>query len=290
MNLPEQNPLDPLLGSELEPQRAAEPDGPSSAGTEDAPRSLEPEAVATGTWSSVPPAHARTRESAAAILPRPASTGWVRYAGVGLLVGFFAAGGAYLVSTRLHRGAPQAAPGENLQAAPAPPARAMRAARELPPPVAPASEDDNVGPLSVPERLAPRERRAASGPSPNGRVPLLVYRARSKGIPTASYLDIVSTDDPMALAVLAEEVARFNQARRALERGDAEGVIAELDRHGAMQSNYVLQTEATVLRIEALLLRNDRAEAARLASLVLARHPDEALRERMSAIVYGQGK
>jgi hypothetical protein len=219
---------------------------------------------------------------------------------VGLLVGFFAAGSAYLVSTDLRRGASQAAPGENLQESPAPPAPAMHAVRESPPPTAgmqtpPASEEDSVRPLAAPERPAPRERehRAASGPSPDARVrsvPLLVYRARSRGIPTASYLDIVSTDDPMALAVLAEEVTRFNQARRALERGDADGVIAELDGHGAMQSNYVLQTEATVLRIEALLLRNDRAEAARLASLVLARRPDGALRERMSAIVYGDGR
>ena len=67
-------------------------------------------------------------------------------------------------------------------------------------------------------------------------------------------------------------------------------MIAELDRYGAMRSNYVLQTEAMVLRIEALLLRNDRAEAARLASLVLARHPDGQLGERMSAIVSGQAR
>jgi hypothetical protein len=118
-------------------------------------------------------------------------------------------------------------------------------------------------------------------------MPLIVYRPGSKGIPTASYLDTVSTDDPMALAVLAEEVVRFKQARRALERGDAEGVIAELDSHGPMPLNYHLETEAMVLRIEALVLRNNRAEAARLASLVLARHPRGPLGERMSAIVRG---
>jgi hypothetical protein len=234
------------------------------------------------------------------MLAKPASAGWGKYAAVGLLVGFVAAGSAYLVSTGLH--ASQAAPGENLQpqASPAPPARAMHAVRESPPPTAgietpPAREDDGVRPLSAPERPAPRQRehRAVSGPSPDGRVrsvPLIVYRAGSKGIPTASYLDIVSTDDPIVLAALTEEVARFNQARRALERGDAEGVIAELDRHGAMQSNYRLETEAMVLRIEALLLRNDRAEAARLASWVLARHPGGSLGERMTDIVRGQAR
>jgi hypothetical protein len=305
MTFPEQNPLGSPAGSELEARRAADLDGPSSAGMEDATRTLEPEAVATGTWSSIPPAHkpgTRTREGAAVIATKPASTGWVKYAAVGLLVGFVAAGSAYLASTRLHRGASQAAPGENLQPqeSPAPPARAMHSVRGSPPATAgietpPVSEDDNVRPLSALERPAPRQREhpAASGRSPDARgrsVPLLVYPVGSKGIPTASYLDIVNTDDPIALAVLAEEVARFNQARRALERGDAAGVIAELDRHGATPSNYLLATEAMVLRIEALLLRNDRTEAARLASLVLARHPDGPLGERMSAIVRGQAR
>jgi hypothetical protein len=136
-----------------------------------------------------------------------------------------------------------------------------------------------------------REDRAPTMGSRDARVrsaPLIVYRPGSQGIPTASYLDTVSTDDPMTLAVLAEEVVRFKQARRALERGDADGVIAELDSNGVMPSNYQLQIEAMVLRIEALLLRNNRTEAARLASQVLALHPQGPLGERMSAVVRGQ--
>jgi hypothetical protein len=39
-----------------------------------------------------------------------------------------------------------------------------------------------------------------------------------------------------------------------------------------------------------LVLRNDRAEAARLATLVLARHPEGPHGERMSAIVRGQAR
>jgi hypothetical protein len=116
---------------------------------------------------------------------------------------------------------------------------------------------------------------------------LLVYRLGPGGVPTAEYLDIVSTEDPVALASLAEEVARFNRARRALERGDAKAVLEELGGEGAMRSSYVLETEAWVLRIEALLLQDDRVEAARLAGFVSARHPDGPLAARMRVIAGG---
>jgi hypothetical protein len=282
MTFPQRNPG----GSSLE-AGTTDLDGPSSAGEEEAFGTLEPEAIATGTWSTIPPRRASSPQpSDGEAARKPPRNGWGKYAALGLLVGFVAAGSAYLVSSGLHRDRSEAKPAGNSQPQP-PPAGASDVVRRSPPTTAseasPASEGEGA-------ELSGHGYRVASGPSPDARLrtmPLIVYRPGSKGIPTASYLDTVSTDDPLALAVLSEEVARFKQARRALERGDAEGVIAELDSHGAMPLNYHLATEAMVLRIEALVLRNNRAEATRLASLVLARHPRGPLGERMSAIVRG---
>jgi hypothetical protein len=76
----------------------------------------------------------------------------------------------------------------------------------------------------------------------------------------------------------------LDRARRQLEQRDGQAALAELDRYQAARSTHLLQTEATVLRIEALLQLGNRREAARLARLVLAQHPADRLAERMRAI------
>jgi uncharacterized membrane-anchored protein len=77
----------------------------------------------------------------------------------------------------------------------------------------------------------------------------------------------------------------LDRARSYLEQRNGAAVLAELDRYQAARSSHLLQTEATVLRIEALLQLGNRPEARRLARLVLAQHPPHRLAERLYAIV-----
>jgi hypothetical protein len=287
------------------------------------PRSLEAEALATGTWSTLPPPWDRGPEQptvghAPARQAKVVGALVAKYVALGLAVGAVVAGGGYQLSSGIGgaRGsqvlATEHAEAQKPADLPASPATAaaeapLEGARGLLPSPAdpptfstpplsrprPAVRDATVPRLPVWTSAAAirSEPRGAARPSTGAsrrREPLLVYRLGPGGVPTAEYLDIVTTDDPVALASLAEEVARFNRARRALERGDAKMVLEELGGDGAMGSNYVLETEAWVLRIEALLLQGDRTQAARLAGFVLARHPDGPLTARMRGIVGGE--
>jgi hypothetical protein len=72
---------------------------------------------------------------------------------------------------------------------------------------------------------------------------------------------------------LTEEVASVDAARSALAAGDTAGALRALDDHDRRFPGGMLGPEATVVRIEALVHRGDRAAAGRLATAFLAAHP-----------------
>lgn len=72
---------------------------------------------------------------------------------------------------------------------------------------------------------------------------------------------------------LTEEVAALDAAREALAGGDASRTLRALDEHDRKFPGGMLGPEATVLRIEALALRGDRAGARRLGTAFLEAHP-----------------
>jgi outer membrane protein assembly factor BamD (BamD/ComL family) len=85
---------------------------------------------------------------------------------------------------------------------------------------------------------------------------------------------------------IALEISAVDTARTALRAGDAAGALAELDRYeGKFGRSGSLAPEAAVLRIEALLVRGDRARAKALADAFLAAHPKSPLAARVRALV-----
>lgn len=87
---------------------------------------------------------------------------------------------------------------------------------------------------------------------------------------------------------LTRELRSLDEARRALDQGNASGALAALDRHDRAFPAGTLQTEADILRTEALLARGDTVAARALASELLARDPSGPHARRLASIAGGK--
>jgi TolA-binding protein len=106
--------------------------------------------------------------------------------------------------------------------------------------------------LEIPEKVVtPREPKAAPPPNPS----------------------------------LSDEVAALQVARSALAGHDASGALAALDRYKSRFPAGRLAPEATVLRIEALVERGDRAQASALADRFEASNPKSPYADRIRSIL-----
>jgi hypothetical protein len=131
-------------------------------------------------------------------------------------------------------------------------------------------------------------RRPASGPgaipvdtskeldSPVIEAPPLVAAPAAAASSPAAVADAPrarSLSPSPASSALADEIAALDGAREALASGDSSRALRALDARDRAFPRGALGPEATVLRIEALALRGDRAAATRLAEAFLAASP-----------------
>ena len=86
-------------------------------------------------------------------------------------------------------------------------------------------------------------------------------------------------------SALAAELASLDRARSALAQGQASQALALLDDHAVHFPRGVLATEATVLRIEALVRAGDRASAVALAHRFLAANAASPYAPRVRSLV-----
>jgi hypothetical protein len=84
---------------------------------------------------------------------------------------------------------------------------------------------------------------------------------------------------------LSDEVAALQVARTALTAHDSAGALAALDRYKSRYPQGRLAPEATVLRIETLIERGDRAQASALAERFEASNPKSPYAERIRSIL-----
>jgi hypothetical protein len=84
---------------------------------------------------------------------------------------------------------------------------------------------------------------------------------------------------------LSDEVAALQVARTALAGHDAGAALAALDRYKSRYPQGRLAPEATVLRIEAMIERGDRAQATALAERFEASNPKSPYAERIRTIL-----
>jgi hypothetical protein len=84
---------------------------------------------------------------------------------------------------------------------------------------------------------------------------------------------------------LGREVASIDRARQALGAGDAAGTLQELDSFEHTQQTGVLEREARVLRIDALLALGQTNSARSLAEQYVQQYPNDAHAARLRALL-----
>lgn len=86
---------------------------------------------------------------------------------------------------------------------------------------------------------------------------------------------------------IQQEIALIDRARGAVAARQPAAAMAALDEHQRRFPGGVLTQEATLLRIETLLARGDKASAARLGRQFLDRYPRSPMAARVKTLIDG---
>lgn len=168
-----------------------------------------------------------------------------------------------------------ATPASSTTQAPAATARASSAPRDsVEAPVLPPSPSPPPPSASSVVATPPSAKSAQSA--------AVVSAPPSAVLPPASPAPGGSVDGESALAL---ELASLDRARSALAQGQASQALALLDDHAAHFPRGVLATEATVLRVEALVRAGDRASAVALAHRFLAANAASPYAPRVRSLI-----
>lgn len=130
--------------------------------------------------------------------------------------------------------------------------------------VAPARATNRVAPVARPKEPA-IEPRPTTSASPE----------------VAPAVEAPPSAAPTPAATLSEEVALLDDAVAALRRGEGAAALLMLDRYDRKFPQGVLNPEATVARIEALVAIGDLARARTIAARFLAANGDSPLAHRV---------
>jgi hypothetical protein len=122
------------------------------------------------------------------------------------------------------------------------------------------------------EGSAPR-RSPDDGPRPDGSAPVA---ARSSA----------GASPPVSQAIsLNDEIKMIDGIRASLAAHDAQGALRQLDAYQIAAPRGSLTAQATLLRVEALLARGDRAAATSLGRSFVAGHPQSPVANRIRTLV-----
>ncbi|HEU5074689.1 MAG TPA: hypothetical protein VFU02_10955 [Polyangiaceae bacterium] len=91
--------------------------------------------------------------------------------------------------------------------------------------------------------------------------------------------------EPQRTGVLAREVRQIDSARQALESRNADGALAALDTYERSKVVGVLDREALLLKIEALIQKQDLGGAKALARHYVERYPTDTHAPRLRALL-----
>ena len=143
-----------------------------------------------------------------------------------------------------------------------------------------ATESVKPTPKPVAAEPAPVERQAEEQETPTARDSVLKGRAASAPAPAAAVESSVRETPG-----LDGEIRRLDRARAALSRGSAEGALAELAAYESERKTAVLEREALVLRVDALLAQGNREGARSLARSYVTAHPDDPHARRLRKLL-----
>jgi len=98
---------------------------------------------------------------------------------------------------------------------------------------------------------------------------------------------VVTVPAPSASSSLSRELQVLKQAHDALAKGNPNGALSALDDYHARFPQGALGAEETVIRVQALLARGDRARAATVAHQFSKAHPESLYARRVEQLVSG---
>jgi hypothetical protein len=157
-------------------------------------------------------------------------------------------------------------------------------------------------PAAVVHEVARAPSAPAAKPAPTGAVPrpsdvvLEPVEPATRPSATAAFPGAASEPSTAPAApesstsrALGAEAARIDAARQALERGDVRRALIELDWYERARVVGVLDREAELLRIQALVRAGERARAVELARAYLTKHPRDAYAARLGELIRSGG-
>jgi hypothetical protein len=252
----------------------------SSCGDEPAAGSLARTATALGIASVVvSSASTASGVAAAAAAGKLGTLVIAKWVAAGLVVG-----GAAVAGIQLTRAEDASVPPAAVVTGAAPATQPVAAAAQGAEPerwtgVAEATSDREPAP-----RTAPQPERHSAGAA---RSPDRGARSDPPAQPAAlaRFPDAPAPAARAASSSIAEEVSALDRARGAIAARQPAEALRALDEYERIAGPRVLGQEASVLRVEALLLAGDRAGAANLARRLLAAAPRSPHAPRWQAIV-----
>jgi hypothetical protein len=260
--------LSPLLSStkddlELLLLRSAEQDEPSADALPKVAASIGVGAAALGLATTAAVVQHAAFGGAAATKPITFLS-IVKWLGAGMTAGALVGGGAHVAFRPMRTGtierpvavAPAVAPKEQRDV--------PRIALPLPPPSEPEPQKNEL------EEPVPAARTTVRQSPP------IVATPPATAMPLGSTASFEASPHAAATAVsasLSDEVSALDTARRELAAGRARSALDAIDAYRARFPQGALRTEATVLRVEALLGSGNRAAAEREANAIVRAAP-----------------
>lgn len=160
-----------------------------------------------------------------------------------------------------------------------------------PPPVSSTDEPPHPVRSSAERAAAPvveeRAARGATSPEPAAKpVPRVEPAPSAVGVlppvaPEPEPQASAAKPEPERAPSLAVEIATIDRARRALRGQDPRAALSVLDEYQRKVTTRVLETEALLLRIDALVQLGDRRAASALARQVISRQPQGRYADRL---------
>lgn len=143
------------------------------------------------------------------------------------------------------------------------------------------ANDGRVARADATENTLPvtKEPRRVEGPAPSEPENNVAAPTKPEGVSTGASPTATSTSTSLTL-----EVARLDRAKSAVASGQGTVALQELDAYAREFPAGSLRGEATLLRVDALLLAGDRTGAAALARALVQAAPQSPLAPRLRGI------
>lgn len=210
----------------------------------------------------------------------------LKWLGIGFTAGLVTTGGGAIVAHRLSASRPPVAGHSSTVAAanvaPARVAGAHAVAEVDAPGLVPAARFDELISPPVASSRDVSSRAIADVARVERVARSAARRSETAAHPSTSVVAPLASDD--AAPAITAELAALSDARLALSAGDPERVLRGLDAYDHLARTHVLDNEAAMLRIEALVQAGRTVEASRFAASYLSQHPHSPNRSRLEQI------